>query len=170
MAIDRRTALGLIGIVAARSVGFAQKKTSSENSAEERATAQKILVRLKEAPQTVDSLAKLFPGVKPQVLSAALESLVDDDTVDKWTLSNGAVSWYMEIDALSDTSEKILGVITETGQRLSDITKALPTLKPDVIRILVPHLVEDGALRYGEGGSENDPLVAKVPKTRRRGG
>jgi hypothetical protein len=168
MGIDRRTALGLIGIVATGSIGFAQKKAPSGNVAEERATAQKILATLKEAPQTVDSLTKLFPGVKPQALSAALESLVADETVDKWTLSKGGASWYMETDALSDSSDKILGVTTETGLRLSAITKAVPTLKPDVVRSLVQYLVEDeGTLRYVGAGSDNDPLVAKVQKARR---
>jgi len=170
MGIDRRTALGLIGIVATGSIGFAQKKALSGNSAEERAVAPKILERLKEAPHTVDSLAKLFPGVKPQVLSGALELLVDDDTVDTWTLSKGGVSWYMESDALNDTSEKIKSATPEAGQRLSAITKALPTLKPDGVRSLVQYLVDDGDLRYVGDGSDNDPLVTKVTKPRRAEG
>lgn len=166
MAIDRRTALGLIGIVTARSIGFAQRAAPPRNAAEERATAQKILVKLKE-PQTVDSLAKLFPAVRPQVLSAALESLVDDETVDKWTPNNSAVTWYMEIDALDATSMKIQSATTNVGQRLSAITQALPALKPAVIRTLVQYLVEEGALRYVDGGPDGDPVVAAVPGRRR---
>jgi hypothetical protein len=136
------------------------------NSAEVKRASQKILPALRKAPQTKALLAKAVPDLDADVLSKALEYLINEGVVDEWMMDGGSEARYMATEALDKAIESIMSKTTITGRPLSELRRDLPEMSQETMVGVIAYLIEVRRLQYKEGGSGADPIVADVRRAR----
>lgn len=193
MRVSKRLLVGVLAIVAGQRMEAARTKgepglpsvpvTRSEvgslgqkgplrrppSEAEAREASIKVREQLGDL-QTLKTLSALLPSVSPELLRAALDYLLESGEIEEWgPKDDAATSWYMDADKLNQICEELLEKTTTKGQKLSELQRAVPALKPALVAAAVTFLTEDGKLRIVEGGTKDDPMLADPPR-RRSGG
>lgn len=164
----RRTNQATEALLAASQISASEQPSVALTDSEKKTAKDVVQSHLKDKPQTLASLSTLLPKVPATQLKRYVEYLVGEGEVEEWDQPRITAKWYMDADALDDLSDSILEKTDSQGQKLSVLAKNLPTIKPDIVAVVVAYMIQDHSLRRVDGSTDDDPIIANEP--RRHGG
>ena len=124
-------------------------RSSRFSQQEIKAAQDKILEKLRDRPQTLQSLGHLLPNLKPELIAQATSNLTDQGRAKTWGAGSTDEPYhYLEAKTFSSAAERIIAAVKSSGKGLSleHMKAALPQINAQVLEGVATSLVEDARL------------------------